>query len=855
MVVGSGAGDVGIARVAGTVVEVVPAVDEGGAGAAGGGTALEVLGEGQREGAAERRDATAEGPGAGVAAADTADIDVQVAAGGQAREGIGGVEDAVGDVAEVRLDAGGAPGDLILVSSGAAPSEVDRVGGDVGSDNIADTVAVGEALHREVVEVRIAVDAVGRHDGDAAACAGVVGQGNLEAFPQAQLGGSGCAHKLEGGGILGIGHHAHLDGMGVGGVGPIEIEGDHRAVDGQVELRQHHVAVGTAGGVHVQRAAAGRAAMVVAGLCVGIVGAVVGLLVPADRERVAAAGGEGLEVLVVGNVDGETGSGQGDGVGAILSAAVCADAELVVRGGVEVGEVVGGGGHRAFVHPGTRALAVGDFPGGLVVAGQPADVDVGGGGGVEEDGGGTTGGILQTAEGVQLHVGTVADTRTARDGREIIRATVVIDITAHGCGSAVVVPDIAATHIGARVVVHHNQQVAGAVILEVVGEGEGGPSVIARLAIEVARIDHLEGRGVIRHEGRTEVADRDIGQIDGAVGLVSHCRSIAILELDAADGGGTVQLGSENQLLGVGVVVEIIDRHVVVGAGRALVEGERGGLGGIGGLAAKAVGGEVEGVAPGAVAVGHAVAADDDMIGAARGETGDDEALLIGREALGSLGGVFGDNLYLKLLGGAGEALADSPLEDGASGGRCGGLEGEDVGAERCLTQLDVVDVGIPAGGVAQGADGHMLAIAGVVGKGGRIFSPLRAVAHVDGAHVREGGDIVGVVHHTHLEDGAVARAAGLGPEEELEGLDIEDIGIDRGQDDVLVVAVGAGGGGVVPIETLAAARGVVVAAAAHIGVAEIGRSVVQTGEAGGETGVGVAAGGHGILEVEDHGE
>ena len=83
------------------------------------------------------------------------------------------------------------------------------------------------------------------------------------------------------------------------------------------------------------------------------------------------------------------------------------------------------------------------------------------------------------------------------------------------------------------------------------------------------------------------------------------------------------------------------------------------------------------------------------------------------------------------------------------------------------------------------------------------------------------------------MEHGAVAGAATLGPETQLQRGDRIDVGVDARQHYALVVAIGAGGSSVVPIQAAAATRGVVVGAAtAHIGVAEILRAVVQTAPA-----------------------
>ena len=103
-----------------------------------------------------------------------------------------------------------------------------------------------------------------------------------------------------------------------------------------------------------------------------------------------------------------------------------------------------------------------------------------------------------------------------------------------------------------------------------------------------------------------------------------------------------------------------------------------------------------------------------------------------------------------------------------------------------------------------------------------------------DGVDPLESGYIGRVAQDTNLEGGSVAGAAGGDPERELHRVHGVDRGVDARQHDALVVAIGAGGGGVIPIETLGSAGGMVVrAAAAHIGVAAVAGAVVQAAPAG----------------------
>ena len=70
-----------------------------------------------------------------------------------------------------------------------------------------------------------------------------------------------------------------------------------------------------------------------------------------------------------------------------------------------------------------------------------------------------------------------------------------------------------------------------------------------------------------------------------------------------------------------------------------------------------------------------------------------------------------------------------------------------------------------------------------------------------------------------------------------------------------MVVAVGAGGGSVVPVEAAAAAGGMVIGGAARdIGVSEIGGAVVEAAHAVDESRRGAAAGADAFGSLEAHG-
>ena len=151
---------------------------------------------------------------------------------------------------------------------------------------------------------------------------------------------------------------------------------------------------------------------------------------------------------------------------------------------------------------------------------------------------------------------------------------------------------------------YHDEQVAGAIIQERGSEVEGVPTAGA---VEVAHIDWSERR-IIRHKTRREVGDRDVGHIDGAVGLYGRCRRVAILEFDASNGGGTTHFRSKNQLLGIAVIIVIANREVVGGCGAGTrVEGQYRGSGGVALDAGQRAGAEYQRSTPCTIAVATTV--------------------------------------------------------------------------------------------------------------------------------------------------------------------------------------------------------------------------------------------------------
>ena len=99
----------------------------------------------------------------------------------------------------------------------------------------------------------------------------------------------------------------------------------------------------------------------------------------------------------------------------------------------------------------------------------------------------------------------------------------------------------------------------------------------------------------------------------------------------------------------------------------------------------------------------------------------------------------------------------------------------------------DVVNVDI-VGTHLRSEQGKHTAIAGVVGQGDFHELPRADVAHLKGGNGVEGGDIIGVAHHTHI-DMAIAGRGLIGPEGEVE---VAEVVRKHGQRQVAVIVGGA---------------------------------------------------------------
>ena len=421
-----GTGRIHIQGLAATRVVVVAG---GGVGVAGGVVGLFIPALGQRvdsragpgvEALAERHRI---GPAAGVEgdvgrtgnAAGTVggDIQVIVGVGGQADEvdygvvDIGGGASAEGETGRSQLH-GPAGGIAYLL-----PSDVGGGTGDTDNFQIVNSRAVGYVLHRQFVEVGIAVFAVGRHDGYAGSANGV----DIAVHRYGELlprGGGRVLHRVhgdEGGLVVLIGDYAHDEAVVVGGVGLIQPETQLQRVDRGYKFGQHHIAPCGIGRIHIHGLAA-TGIVVVAGGGIRIVGRIVGLFIPAVGQRVGSSGGPRVEPLVERHGRTSTMGTESDFGGHIGVGAERHHTHHIVTVGLETGDgVIGSGDRHGSIGPGgVRRQTIVHIPGGLLIARNPRDGDIGGMDAVDSNAGSGTVERLQTgaaavAASGQAHIG------------------------------------------------------------------------------------------------------------------------------------------------------------------------------------------------------------------------------------------------------------------------------------------------------------------------------------------------------------------------------------------------------------------------------------------------------------------
>lgn len=268
----------------------------------------------------------------------------------------------------------------------------------------------------------------------------------------------------------------------------------------------------------------------------------------------------------------------------------------------------------------------------------------------------------------------------------------------------------------------------------------------------------------------------------------------------------------------------------------------------------QAVEGDAMGTEGGCIHTAHIAAAvhgDIDIVGHVGIESGEGDHGVVG---IGdrTIGVAWSESCGTIFHSPAGAVAHLSPTDISRTGGDIGHSHILHTGALGLDRKHQVVHRGVPSRAGTHGLDGHKLAVAGKGGEGCNVFIPDGVAANGHGAHLLEGGDIGGVAHHANLEDRIVGGRRGLGPHSHLQGVDGINIGIHCGEDDAVVVAIGARGGAGAPVKALGAAYGVVVArGTANIGITHIAGAVVEVVPAVGPSFVGgVVAGSSLCLEV-----
>ena len=121
----------------------------------------------------------------------------------------------------------------------------------------------------------------------------------------------------------------------------------------------------------------------------------------------------------------------------------------------------------------------------------------------------------------------------------------------------------------------------------------------------------------------------------------------------------------------------------------------------------------------------------------------------------------------------------------------------------------------------------------------------------MDGINILESVDIGGIGQYTHIEIGIITGTGRFGPETQLQCVNRIDSSVHRGQHCHMIVTISACSSVVVPIQSFATTRSVVVGGTAvYIGVAAIRGTIVQSHPAVGESTAGGTGACRGILKV-----
>ena len=294
------------------------------------------------------------------------------------------------------------------------------------------------------------------------------------------------------------------------------------------------------------------------------------------------------------------------------------------------------------------------------------------------------------------------------------------------------------------VICHH--QVAGAVIHEGLGKGERVPAHRDRtVTLHITNLRQIRRADVVG--GRAECRFCGIGHPNANIASGSARRSGGTVEADAVDfTGAHTQFGSIIDLLRVCVIVQTIEREVAVG-------GASGSDGDI--TANHTPGGEVCGD-PCAV-TRAAVSAHAYIIGGVLRQTRQQIEVVLGSDCYPVVLVVFG---ILHLIA---DRHPHGSLRPSDQRGSTHNLAHGKVVDRRAVggqVHYDVVHIAVIVSGTRLwSANGNILACAGIIDEEGLRMFVCGGSVHCHGVHQRESGDVIRIVHHTHLKHEGIGGA------------------------------------------------------------------------------------------------
>ena len=249
--------------------------------------------------------------------------------------------------------------------------------------------------------------------------------------------------------------------------------------------------------------------------------------------------------------------------------------------------------------------------------------------------------------------------------------------------------------------------------------------------------------------GGGERTQRSVSHIDGAVALVGDCRRIVVSEADTIDSGRPVHLTREDNLLRVGVVVEVVKRQIV-GGGSSTITHDR--------HTAAERAGSLEGNAvPRTIAVGSARGTHLGSVAGEGLQAGDEEVVVsIGSAYNGRIGHIV-VHLNFKLFGDiVAHTMLDRPAQECRRGTNAADIDMRHRRAVGQHIHHHIVEIGVVS---AVLHEGDMARAVVAAQRHAEAFPCGNSLRH----HCRdrmEGVDISRIGHNT--DSNAAVRSRGL---------------------------------------------------------------------------------------------